>query len=127
MYENKFVAAMDDDFNTAQSVAVIFDFIRDVNKVITENKNIEFDFFMNVKSFLEKTAVGILGIMNFETDSNFANMELEHNLIQLLIELRNDAKKEKNYVLADKIRDQLSGVGIELKDSKEGTTFKIVK
>jgi len=122
-----FCDAMDDDFNTAQSVAVIFDFIRDVNKVITENKNIEFDFFMNVKSFLEKTAVGILGIMNFETDSNFANMELEHNLIQLLIELRNDAKKEKNYVLADKIRDQLSGVGIELKDSKEGTTFKIVK
>ena len=127
MYENKFAAAMDDDFNSAQSVAVIFDFIRDVNKIITENKNIEFDFFMNVKAFLEKTAVGVLGIMNFETDSNFANMELEHNLIQLLIELRSDAKKEKNYALADKIRNQLTGIGIELKDSKDGTTFKIVK
>ena len=127
MLFNKFKSAMDDDFNTAQAASVIFDFIRDANKVITSNDKIDFDFFINVKGFLERTAVGVLGIMNFETNDNFASMELEHNLIQLLIELRSDAKKEKKYALADKIRDQLSGIGIELKDSKEGTTFKIVK
>lgn len=126
-YEEKFKLAMDDDFNTSQAVSVIFDFIRDANKIITANDKIHFEFFINVKGFLERTASDVLGIINFDKDNNIANRELEHNLIQLMIELRSEAKAEKNYVLADKIRDRMKDIGIELKDSKEGTTFKIVK
>jgi cysteinyl-tRNA synthetase len=127
LYEDKFITSMDDDFNTAQSVAVIFDFVRDVNKVIAENESIGFEFFIKAKEFLERTANSVLGIMSFESDGNIANKELENNLIKLLIDLRTDAKNEKNYNLADKIRDKLNSIGIELKDSKEGTTFKVVK
>ncbi|MGD8306315.1 MAG: cysteine--tRNA ligase [Ignavibacteria bacterium] len=126
-YENRFRTAMDDDFNTAQAVAVIFDFVRDVNKVISESEKINFEFFINVRAFLERTAEGVLGILDFSTSNQVSNKELTHKVIQLLINVRTDAKSEKNYTLADKIRDELKSIGIELKDSKDGTTFRIVK
>ena len=126
-YEDRFRTAMDDDFNTAQAVAVIFDFVKDVNKLVSESGNIGFEFFMNVRDFLDRTAVGVLGIMSLEADSHFSDKELSHKAIQLLVDLRSEAKSEKNYVLADKIRDNLNSIGVELKDSKESTTFKVVK
>ncbi len=126
-YEERFKTAMDDDFNTAQAVAVIFDFVRDVNKVISENESINFEFFINVRAFLERTAEGVLGIMDFSTLDQVSSKELTHKVIQLLVNIRTDAKSENNYGLADKIRDDLKSIGIELKDSKDGTTFKIAK
>ena len=125
-FEDKFVAAMDDDLNTAQAVAVIFDFVKEVNRTIAENETLNFKFYQNVKEFLERTAVGILGIMSFETDES-AIKDLDVNFIQQMIDRRTEAKKVKNYSLADKIREELKELGVELKDSKEGTTFKVVR
>jgi len=126
-FEDKFIAAMDDDFNTAQAVAVIFDFVKEVNRTIAENENISAKYFKNVKEFLERTAVNILGIINFDVEDKTADKDLDVNFIQQMIDQRTEAKNEKNYALADKIRDELKELGIELKDSKEGTTYKIVK
>jgi cysteinyl-tRNA synthetase len=116
---------MDDDFNTPQAVAVIFDFIRDVNKTIAENDAINLNFYLRAKDFLVKRADEVLGIINFSSAKNETNQKLEKDLINLLINLRIDAKKEKNFALADKIREKLSDLGIVLRDSKEGTTYKI--
>ena len=66
-FQEAFEAAMDDDFNTSQAVAVIFDFIKEVNRVISENDNISKAFYLNVKDFLNKTAGDILGILDFNT------------------------------------------------------------
>jgi len=129
-FEEKFVAAMDDDFNTAQAVAVIFDFTKEVNRIIAESasggKNIGSEFYKSVKAFLERTAVGIFGIMNFNAD-DLSNREIDVEHIQQMIDKRLEAKNEKNYALADKIREELKELGVELKDSKDGTTFKVVK
>jgi cysteinyl-tRNA synthetase len=127
LFEDKFIAAMDDDFNTAQGVAVIFDFVKEVNRTIAENENISAAFYNKVKAFLERTAVEVLGIMNFNVDDNITKGQIDVSVIQKMIEKRAQAKNEKDYVLADKIRDDLKEFGVELKDSKEGTTFKIVK
>jgi len=127
LFEDKFIAAMDDDFNTAQAVAVIFDFVKEVNRTIAENENINSEFYKNVKVFLESTAVEVLGIMNFDVEDESANKDFDVNFIQQKIDERTEAKKEKNYSLADKIRDDLKELGVELKDSKDGTIFKIVK
>ncbi len=149
-YESDFTRVMDDDFNTPQGVAVIFDFVKDVNKTITENENLNVEFFLKVKSFLEKTANGILGIIdsskslthyrlfaesdnfklivNRHLDSNLGEIKTEEDLdeyLNKLIEMRDKAKKEKNYSLADKIRSELNELGIVLEDSKEKTTYKI--
>jgi cysteinyl-tRNA synthetase len=125
-FEKKFEESMDDDFNTPQAAAVIFDFVKEVNKVILTNQSINTDFFIRVKDFLIRTAQDILGIIDF-SESGSSNDKLEAELIELFIKLRNEAKEEKNYKLADKIRNSLADLGIELKDSKEKTTFKKAK
>ncbi|HMU44436.1 MAG TPA: cysteine--tRNA ligase [Ignavibacteriaceae bacterium] len=124
-YQDEFEAVMDDDFNSAQGVAVIYDFAKEVNRIIASDEKIKKDFFIDVKNFLTKTAVDVLGIMNFEPTEKGGG-ELEDALIEFLIELRNDAKKEKNFSLADKIRDRMKEIGVVLQDSKDGTTFKRV-
>ncbi len=121
-FYDAFEEAMDDDFNTPQALAVIFDFVKEANKTIAENNNLSQKFYINLKEFLEKTAIGVLGITDFDKQTSSSN--LENELINLLIKLRLDAKKEKNFLLADKIRDELKNIGIELKDSKEGTSYK---
>lgn len=124
-YLDEFETVMDDDFNSAQGVAVIFDFAKEVNRIIASDQKIKKDFFVDVKTFLTKTAVDVLGIMNFDLTVKGGG-ELEDALIEFLIELRNDAKKEKNFSLADKIRDRMKEIGVVLQDSKEGTAFKRV-
>jgi len=125
-YYKDFESAMDDDLNTPQAVAVLFDFVRDVNKAIAEKENLPSEFYSNVKEFLSKTAQGVLGIVDLEK-SEAQGSSVEKELIELLIGLRNGARKEKNFALSDKIRNELNELGIELKDSKEGTTYKKVK
>ena len=123
-YYSDFEKIMDDDFNTPQAVAVIFDFIRATNKIISENENIGSEFFKRIKNFLKETAEAVLGIIYFDDMINQSNSNLENELIELLIGLRESAKKEKNFSLADQIRDELNKIGVLLQDSKAGTTFK---
>ena len=115
---------MDDDFNTPQAVAVIFDFTREVNRIIAENENISKEFYTQVKDFLQKTASDVLGIIDFEAGKTESDGKLEGELIELLIKIRQEAKKDKNFKLADSIRDELKDLGIQLQDSKDKTTYK---
>ncbi len=124
-YFKAFETAMDDDFNTPQAVAVIFDFAKEVNRVIAENENIGREFYSGVKDFLIKTASDVLGIVDFTSLKSESNGKLEGELIELLIKIRQDAKKDKNFRLADSIRDELKELGIQLQDSKDKTTYKI--
>lgn len=126
-FKTYFSDAMDDNFNTPKAVAVIFDFIKEVNKIISENPKINSNFYSSVKEFLKETAEGVLGIMDFTQKEESDMAAKEKELIELLIKLRQDAKTEKNYVFADKIRDELKNIGVELEDSKDKTIYKIVK
>lgn len=125
-YQDEFETVMDDDFNSAQGVAVIFEFAKEINRIIASDQKLKKEFFIDVKNFLTKTAVDVLGIMNFDVPAKGGG-ELEDALIKFLIELRNDAKKGKNFSLADKIRDRMKEIGVVLQDSKDGTTFKRAK
>ncbi len=125
LYKEKFAMAMDDDLNTSQAVAVIFDFVRDANRVIAETNNIDASFFKDVKEFLHLTAEDVLGIVDLSQKESTSSIEKE--LIELFIKIRIDAKTNKNFALADKIRDELKLLGIVLEDSKEGTTYKKIK
>ena len=125
-YKFAFENAMDDDFNTPKATAVIFDFVRDANKAIGDKKNeINAEFYQMLKDFLKSTADDVLTILNFDKSKAESNQSLQNDLIELLIKMRNEAREEKNFKLGDKIRDELLALGIQLKDSKEGTSFKI--
>lgn len=119
-----FESNMNDDFNTPKAVAIIFDFVKSVNTVISKNENLDIDFFIKVKSFLEKTAQNVLGIVKFDKEKAAVTDSKEKELVELLIEIRTDAKQTKNYALADLIRDKLLEIGFQLVDTKSGTTFK---
>ena len=121
-FRTRFEAAMDDDFNTPQAAAVIFDFVREVNRIIADNSNLDPSFYLSVKDFLEATAGGVLGVIDFYLADT--SPSIDDDLIKLLIELRTDAKKDKNYALSDKIRDRLKEMGIILQDSKDKTIYK---
>lgn len=124
-YYEEFEKVMDDDFNSPQAVAVIFDFIRQANKVISENENIHVGFYRELKEFLGKTAENVLGVIHFDSLSKTPKSNLDDKLIKLLLEIRLSLKKSKNFDLSDLIRDEMKKIGVTLKDGKEGTTYKI--
>ncbi len=123
-YYKEFEKVMDDDFNTSQAVAVIFDFVKTVNKVISENEKLPFEFLSNIKLFLSKTAEGVLGIIHFDSIAKGNEKSIDSDLINLLLSIREELKKEKNYKMADDIRNKLTELGIVVQDSKTGPTFK---
>lgn len=110
----KFENAMDDDLNTADAITAIFDLVKDVNLNLDEN---------NSKEMLEKTLellkklTRVLGIMEGERE------EISED-IEKLIEERNEARKNKDFAKSDEIRDKLKKMGIEIEDTRSGTTWK---
>jgi len=118
-----FESAMDDNFNTPQALAVVYDFIRDFNKFLNKNDHISNEVIVNAKQFLTSTLTEVLGLKLFSEVGSSNSKEEE--LINLLIDLRKEAKNNKNYKLADEIRNKLNDIGIILEDSKEGTKYKI--
>jgi cysteinyl-tRNA synthetase len=122
-YYKKFEEAMDDDFNSPKAIAVIFDFVKDVNSLITKHETISHEFYKEAKTFLVRTAEQVFGILHFEELHSNEGPSLENDLIELLIKLRTSAKSDKNYQLSDQIRNELKEIGITLQDSKTGTTF----
>lgn len=122
-FERKFIEVMDDDFSTAQGISVVFDFIKEINKTISESTSVHVDFYKKIDNFLKNTAGNILGIMKEKSVTGRPDTSLENHLIEILIEIRLKAKKEKNFSLADEIRDKLNGLGITIKDTKDGTDY----
>lgn len=124
--DKKFMEAMDEDMNTPQALAVIFDQIKETKKFSVNISNREEAETLNYSyNSLRKKLEEVLGIVLVLEDENknFKNNDkLTGNLIELLIKLRADARKEKNFKLSDEIRDNLKELGIEIQDNKDGTT-----
>ncbi len=116
-YVYEFEEAMDDDFNTADAIAAIFDLVKFANTKLDEESS--GGILMAVFEKIEKL-MGVLGL-EFTVDRNEINPQ-----IQELIDKRQQARKEKNFALADQIRDELLSQGIELLDTREGVRWKRV-
>lgn len=113
---------MNDDFNTAQSIAVLFEELKKIRKLIHSGDTPE--NIGEVRQFLRNFVDGVLGLWPEEESSKEDN-DKTNQLAKLLIDLRSEARGNKNFELADAIRDRLSNIGIELMDSSDGTDFKI--
>lgn len=119
--KEKLEAKLNDDFNSAQAIAVLFEELKKLRKAVNQGdipQNLD-----KVNEFLEDFVDGVLGIWPEEEVSS--GNEKTKELVELLIDLRNRARENKNFELADAIRDRLSEMGIELMDKPEGTEFKI--
>jgi cysteinyl-tRNA synthetase len=123
-YREAFLAAMNDDFNTPQALGVLFDLSREVNQVLAQDSPINRDELKRVEDFFSTFGGSVLGITFGAGEARTENDALEPRLIQLLIALRAEIRKERLWSLSDKIRDGLASLGIVLEDHKDGTTWK---
>ena len=122
--KREFINSMDNDFHTPEAIAAIFNFINKLKRYIVA-KEIKVS-----KSVLEKALSNILelwGVLGFETrmpEERVSKSMLK--IIELLIEVRNELRKQKNWELADRIREKLKEVNIYLEDTPEGTYWYIL-
>ncbi|MCX7765604.1 MAG: cysteine--tRNA ligase, partial [Candidatus Sumerlaeia bacterium] len=129
-----FESAMDDDFNTAEALAVLFNIVSELN-ALRERIN------QNVKNSLEVSQSDIsylsalkdllrelMGVLGFQVPEKLSpSLELSSQLIQILIELRHEARKQKLFQFADLIRSRLAELNIILEDHPQGTIWKFKK
>lgn len=113
--KQQFITAMDDDLNTADAIAAIFDLVSDINTEII-NKNVSKNVVEKAISMFDELT-GVLGIV-YNRKSNEVDADIE-----ALIEKRQEARKNKDWATADKIRDELKAKGINLKDTPQGVTW----
>jgi cysteinyl-tRNA synthetase len=118
-FRHKFIEAMDQDFNTRAAVSEIFELAREVNKLMAENKLSNAGAENIVKALGEMDDV--FGILPIKTEGG---ADRSGEIIDILIEVRNELRKRKQYDLADKIRDKLKEKGVELQDTAEGVKWK---
>jgi cysteinyl-tRNA synthetase len=114
--------AMNDDFNTPILIAELFSAVKYINQINEETNTIDTKSLKLLKETLDIFVFDILGLQNTSTNSSSDKLT---ETIQLLISMRNEARSQKNFALSDQIRDQLSEIGIQLKDGKDGTTFSV--
>ena len=115
LYIGKFEEAMDDDFNTADAIAAVFELVKYANTQVTESSSRE--YVQGVYGIL-KELCDVLGLI-IEKEEELLDEDVEN-----LIAVRQAARKAKNFARADKIRDQLSDMGIILEDTREGVKWK---
>ncbi len=114
-YRSRFIEAMDDDFNTSQALATVFDLARDINRASDEGFNVE-----QPKQALSELA-DVLGLTLKPRES----MPLESApFIDLLVSMRQELRKAKQFQLADGIRNKLTELGIAIEDTPNGTVWK---
>lgn len=122
-YQQRFEAAMNDDFNTADAIAVLFDLTRDLNRAKTEQS-------AEVSSLAAqlKYLANLIGLLEMDPaeflQSSVSGSALSDEEIDQKIADRNQAKSDKNWPLADQIRDELTVAGIALEDSADGTRWR---
>lgn len=121
-YEQRFCAAMDDDFNTPEAYSVLFDLAREVNRL----KSVDIEQANGAASKLRQLAA-VLGILQQSPDGflqNGAQSDEQHVEIDALILMRNTARETKNWAQADIARDRLNALGIILEDGPQGTSWR---
>ena len=128
----KFLETMDDDFNTGGAVGILFDLLRVLNKFVDENKleeksDPEKNEILKQGTKILKELAQTLGLFlapSGEKETS-GNSELVGRLMTLLIELRATARKSKDFATADKIRNDLTAMGITLEDRPGGTEWSV--
>jgi len=114
--------AMNDDFNTPILIAELFSAVKFINQVKDGKATISQEDFDILTSTLNIFVFDVLGLQNV-SDNDASGSNKLSDTVELLINMRAEARANKDFALSDKIRDELADIGIQLKDGKDGTTF----
>tara|TARA_E500000331_G_scaffold357537_1_gene419593 strand:+ start:810 stop:2276 length:1467 start_codon:yes stop_codon:yes gene_type:complete len=119
--EKKCYAAMDDDFNTPILIAHIFDAVRIINSIKDGKESLDTNDLARLKLIFKNFVTDILGFFPEKNNKN----DMTAEIMNLVLKLRSNAKLNKDFETADLIRDELKKAGIEIKDSREGSSWGI--
>jgi cysteinyl-tRNA synthetase len=122
-WKQKCYAAMNDDFNTPVLIAHLFDAVKWINLINDGKETLTKDDLEILKTTVNDFVFKVLGLENVSEGS--LDTDKLGGVVEILIQLRKEARDNKDWALSDKIRDELIELGIQLKDGKEGTTFSI--
>lgn len=120
-WKEKCYAALTDDFNSPILISYLFEAVNFIFKLKDEKETINEADLKELQQLMNGFVFDVLGLQNVEENNN----EKLDQTLQVLIELRNQARKSKNFELSDQIRDRLLAEGIELKDGRDGTTYTL--
>jgi cysteinyl-tRNA synthetase len=115
--------AMNDDFNTPILIANLFEGVKYINQIKEGSATITSEDLVVLKDTINAFAFDILGLEN--SSKSESGTDKLSGAVEILIKLRQEARANKDFALSDKIRNELTAVGIELKDGKEGTSFSV--
>ncbi len=122
--KDKFVKCMDEDFNTSGGLGAIFELVKVLNKALDESKisKIGYDIIEESIEYIREVMEEVFGVL-LKIETQIGNMTME--LIEFLLELRREARDNKDWAFSDKVRDRLLELGVKIKDGKEKTTWSI--
>ena len=124
-FEKSFYAEMDDDFNTPRAIASVFNFFKEINIWIEKNSNYNGETVDRLVSIVEITVKDILGLQGADIEKSTSSKETDvDGIIHILIDLRKKFRDQKQFELSDEIRDRLKILNIEIKDTKDGTSWE---
>ena len=120
--EKKCYESINDDFNTPIVIAHLFDGVRIINSVKDRKESLKSSDVEKLKSIFNIFVNDILGLVATKQSSG---KDLTKEIMELVLQLRGNAKKNKDFNTADLIRDELDKVGIKIKDSREGSSWEV--
>ncbi len=123
-HKKNFLEALDDDFNTAEALAALFQFSREVNLILSSGQEISRQVLSEIDNFYRTFGEDVLGIIVEHLGAAKGKDEGEEALVQVLVETRNRLRQAKQWQLADEVRSQLDRLGIILEDKPEGTRWR---
>ena len=123
-WRNECYEAMNDDFNSPILIAKLFDAVKFINTLKEQKASISEEDLTLLSQTMHDFVFDVLGLVNANEVSSDATDKLS-GAVELLIKLRAEARANKDFATSDKIRDELAEMGIQLKDSREGTTFTL--
>jgi cysteinyl-tRNA synthetase len=125
-YRMRFVSAMNDDFNTPLALGALQDMTTDVNRWLDKGIATS-EVLEQVANIYKELAGDVLGVLRDQAASSTdaGSAEREAALVEMMIQMRADARKAKDFARADEIRKRLSDIGVTLEDGPKGTSWKI--
>ena len=119
--------AMNDDLTTPLVISNLFEACKVINTLIDHKASISAEDLNELKSTMTLFAFDLLGLKSEQGDNNAAREEAFGKVVDMVLELRAKAKADKDWTTSDKIRDELAAGGFEVKDTKDGATWKLNK
>jgi cysteinyl-tRNA synthetase len=122
LWKKRCYDAMNDDFNSPILISELFSAVKYINQIKDGTNSIDDQNLKLLKQTFEIFIFDVLGLKDFELSKSEGKLE---KTVEILINLRNQARAERNFALSDQIRDQLKSIGVQLKDGSGKTTFTL--